>query len=196
MSVPYRFRLGAMGVLLFAVVACGGATPERSDAPSPTPAVPTDGVSTTEPSGAGSTPAAGTVPEPGTMLDACEIVTAADVQAAFGAVDPVATGEFRHKPTNLSPGYSECTYAGGFGRIIIGLTPEDGANLYDAAHRSYKDIEPIDGIGDDAFWSATSKRGFVWQDRVAVMFTIYPNAGSPGGLEVTRTLGAAVIDKL
>jgi hypothetical protein len=134
------------------------------------------------------------VPVPGTDLNACEIVTPDDVKSAFLATAEVAPGEFEADPTTLSPNHSECTYQGDFGRVIVSLTPEDGANLYDAAYGAYDGLEPITGLGDGAFWSDENHRGFVWKDRVAVMFTIF--SGEPGGLEVTKSLGAAMLAKL
>ena len=136
------------------------------------------------------------VPVPGTTLNACEIVTPQDVKTAFAATTDVADGTFEADPTVLSPGHSECTYAGDFGRLIVALTPEDGANLYDAAYGAYKNLEVIPGVGDGAFWSQKERRGFVWQDRVAVMFTIQPSSGDVTGLEVTQVLGQLMLGKL
>jgi hypothetical protein len=113
---------------------------------------------------------------PGTDLNACEIVSAEDVSAVAGSdVDP---GEFEESPTTLSPGRSECTYEGDFGRLIVSLTPEDGENLYDAARGSYDDASDIAGHGGDgAFYSKQSKRAFFWKGSVAVMLTVFLSDG-------------------
>ena len=98
-------------------------------------------------------------------------------------------------PTVLSPGRNECTYEGAFGRLLVEVTPEDGANLYDAAYGAYDGLEAITGLGDGAFWSDKNHRGFVWQGRVTAMFTIFAS-GDLTGVELTRTLGEALVGKL
>ena len=182
---------GALGATVLALTlilaACGGsASPTGTAGPagSDTPA------STT----AAETQAAEAPPTRGTELNACELVTAADIAAATG-IDDVADGAFEENPTSLSPGHSECTYEGDFGRIIVDLTPEDGANLYDAARGAYDDASDITGIGDGAFNSAGENRAFIWQGPVAVMLTMFLN-GDIEQLDVATSLGEAVIAKL
>jgi hypothetical protein len=119
-------------------------------------------------------------PTPGTTLSACEIVTAEEVKAILATDEDVPEGEHKETPTSLSPGRNECTYAAGEngsgGRVIVSLTPEDGANLYDAARGSYADAVDITGTsGDGAFFSKQEKRAFVWKGAVAVLLTVFPN---------------------
>ena len=176
--------------LLAAITACGGAaagsTPVSGDEPS-TPA------ETLAPETTNDAPQ-DAAPVPGTGLNACEIVTATDI-AAVTDVDDVDPGEFESTPTALSPGNSECTYAGDFGRILVDLTPEDGANLYDAAAGSYKDAAPIPGIGDGAFYSADNDRAFVWKGSVAIMLTIFVN-GDLDPADVAEKLGKLALAKV
>jgi hypothetical protein len=184
---------GALGALIIAIalvlVACGGGgTPTVSERPQPT---------------AQATPAAeasmgGGIEgdlTPGTDLDACEIVTAADVKAATASTTDVASGTLEASPTTLSPGRTECRYEGEFGGILVALTPEDGANLYDAARGSYKDASDITGIGDGAFNSVDNDRAFIWKGKVTVMLTM-SLAGDLQQLDVATKLGKAVVAKL
>ena len=198
MTTTKLLRWTATGLLVLAVAACGGGSAAAEDADPVAQASSTgsDEVAANEPEDAGAVIYEEEVPVPGTTLGACEIVTADDVKAAFQATAEVDPGEFEADPTTLSPNHSECTYQGDFGRLIVSLTPEDGANLYDAAYGAYDGLEPITGLGDGAFWSDENSRGFVWQDRVTAMFTIFPGTTDLGGLEITKALGAAMIAKL
>ena len=121
-------------------------------------------------------------------------MTPADVKQAT-SIDAVADGTLQKKPTSLSPAKTECTYQGDFGRIIVTLVPEDGANLYDAARGSYKDASDITGIGDGAFNSKQNNRAFVWKDRVSVMLTMFLS-GDLEQLPVATDLGKSIIAKL
>ena len=131
---------------------------------------------------------------PGTNLNACEIVTTADVAAAFNLKFPVAEGALKSSPTTLSPGHTECRYEGEYGGVIVALTPEDGANLYDAARGAYTDAADIAGIGDGAFNSDKNQRAFIWKDKVTVMLTMF--VGELEQLQVATDLGNAIIEKL
>jgi len=132
---------------------------------------------------------------PGTSLNACEIVTSDDVAAATKATDPVAAGTLKENPTSLSPGHTECRYEGEFGGVIVALTPEDGANLYDAARGAYKDAADIAGIGDGAFNSDKNNRAFIWKEKVAVMLTMFVGGGATQ-LQIATDLGKAIVEKL
>jgi hypothetical protein len=182
------------GLLVLVVAACSSAAPadeldQATTAPAPSTAV----VDTAD---VGAVIYDEADPEPGTTLNACEIIDADDVQAAFGLEEAVADGTFEADPTVLSPNHSECRYEGDFGRLIVSLTPEDGANLYDAAYGAYDDLVVIPGVGDGAFWSAGTKRAFIWQDRVTAMIQIGIAGGEVTGLEVVAALGEAMIAKL
>jgi hypothetical protein len=197
-------RLTATGFLVLALAACdaAGSAAETTDTDTD-PAVSaaneapdTSEVDPNEPEDAAAVIYEEEVPVPGTQLDACEIIASDDVKAAFGVDGTVAAGVFEADPTVLSPGHTECRYEGDFGRLIVSLTPEDGANLYDAAYGAYDDLVVIPGVGDGAFWSAGTKRAFIWQDRVTAMIQIGIAGGEVTGLEVATALGEAMIAKL
>jgi hypothetical protein len=131
---------------------------------------------------------------PGTTLNACEILTAADLASATKTKD-VSEGELKSTPTSLSPGKSECMYEGDFGGVIVALTPEDGANLYDAAVGAYKDAALIDGVGDGAFYSADNHRAFIWKGKVTLMLTIFLKDGFDASA-VSTALGQLALAKV
>jgi hypothetical protein len=133
-------------------------------------------------------------PTPGTALSACEIVSADDIKAAT-KVASVAAGTLKASPTVLSPGRTLCTYQGDFGRIQVELVPEDGANLYAAARKSYKDAVEIPGLGDGAFTSAQNNRAFIWKGAVTVMLTTVLNVGFDKAA-LSKTLGETIVSKL
>ena len=197
-------RLGAIGLLVLAVAACGGSAPNDGDdagadaiGPEATAVVgDRTAVDPNEPEDAGAIIYEEEVPVPGTTLTACELITSADVQAAFATDAAVPAGTLEVSPTVLSPGRNECRYEGDFGRLLVDVTPEDGANLYDAAYGAYDGLEAITGLGDGAFWSEGNHRGLVWQDRVTAMFTIFAADGDLTGTDLTRTLGEALVGKL
>ena len=196
-------RVTATGVLILLVAACGGGSGSADedmaadgDIAAPMTSVTPDEADPNAPEDAGAIIYEEEVPIPGTTLNACQVVTPMDVKSAFLATADVADGTFEANPTVLSPGRSECTYEGEFGRLIVQLTPEDGANLYDAAYGAYDGLEFIPGLGDGAFWSDKNHRGFVWQDRVTVMFTVFPASSDLTGMELTESLGAMMLEKL
>jgi hypothetical protein len=133
--------------------------------------------------------------QPGTALDACELITASDVAAATG-IASVPAGEFKSNPDTLSPGHSKCTYRGDFGQIIVDLTPEDGANLYDAARGAYDDASDITGAWDGAFNSNQHHRAFVWKGAVTTMFTLFLTDPAVKQYDVAEQLGKAMVGKL
>ena len=194
--------LTATGALILLVAACGGSgsantdTSMDRDVAAPMTSVTPDEADPNAPEDAGAIIYEEEVPVPGTTLTACEVVTPMDVKTAFLAAADVAAGTFEASPTVLSPGRTECTYEGEFGRLIVELTPEDGANLYDAAYGAYDGLEAIPGLGDGAFWSDKNHRGFVWQDRVTVMFTVFPAGSELTGMELTESLGSLMLEKL
>jgi hypothetical protein len=186
------FTIAALVALALSLAACaapaGGvdATPTATDAADPTtPALPAD-------------PPASEAPTAGTDLDACEIVTAADIAAVLdlGPAD-VDQGELRESPTSLSPGRTECTYRGDWGGLVVSLTPEDGANLYNAARGSYADASDLETDGaDGAFWSASNKRGFFLKGSVSVMLQVTHLTGGQDVPSVTAALGQAAMDRV
>jgi hypothetical protein len=176
----------AFVALAVAASACASsAAPPMSDAPNAT-------VAQSEPATEPSAPVAGT------DLDACEIVTAEDIATAVGiGAAEVGEGELEVSPTTLSPGHTECDYRGEYGGVIVSLTPEDGANLYDAARGSYDDASDREVAGaDGAFWSENDGRGFFWKGAVTVMLQVGSFANGADRDEVVTALGQAALDKV
>lgn len=171
--------------LLSACGASGGSGGSSADSSA-------DPADTTQTANTGAAEADTTVP--GTTLNACEILTAADLASATKTKN-VSEGEFKASPTSLSPGKSECTYEGDFGGIIVALTPEDGANLYDAAVGAYKDAALIDGVGDGAFYSDSNNRAFIWKGKVTIMLTIFLKEGLDA-TAVSTALGQLALAKV
>jgi hypothetical protein len=188
-----RLAAGAMLAALV-LVACG-----TSAADEPTTSDGADRSAAAAPSSAPESMAAEpAAPEAGTDLTACEIVTAGEVEAAVGLDSgTVAEGELTESPTALSPGHTECDYEGDWGRIVVSLTPEDGANLFDAARGSYADASDRDIAGaDGAFWSEDQGRGFFWKGAVTAMFQVSFLADGGDHEQIILTLGQDAIDKV
>lgn len=189
MTARTSLRLPLAAGLIALVAACGGAATAGSGDDTSQVAETTDVIEATL-----EATAEDTAPMPGTDLNACEIVTAADIEAVTDT-DGIGDGEFEFNPTVRSPGHSECTYEGDFGRLIVSLTPEDGENLYDAAAGAYKDAVVMDGVGDGAFYSADNNRAFAWKGSVTLMFTIFVS-GDLDAAEVSRDLGRAALARV
>ncbi|HSJ00502.1 MAG TPA: hypothetical protein VLA59_08960 [Patescibacteria group bacterium] len=188
----------ASPVLAFVVVAlvasaCGSAASSDS-APSLVPVVSSDAVASEAPA-VSQEPAA---PAAGTDLDACELVTPADIAAALD-LEPadVAEGDLTESPTSLSPGHTDCRYQGDWGGLSVSLTPEDGANLYDAARGSYADAADLEIAGaESAFWSADQKRGFFWKGAVTVMLQFSHITTGADIADATAAIGQAAMDRV
>ena len=190
--IPNRsLRLILAGGLVAFVAACGGAGSGQGAG--------SDTGSDTGSTAAETTPRPTDVPfaeadaTPGTALTACEILTADDIATATKAAD-VADGALEAAPTVLDEHRTECTYEGDFGRIIVELTPTDGANLYDAAIGAYDGAELYEGIGDGGFWSDKNNRAFFWKGSVTVMLTVFLNDADP--TITAEQLGTLAIGKV
>ena len=186
-------RLILAGGLVALVAACGGVASGADSGDG------TDSNADSVPTSAEVTPRPTDVPfaeadaTPGTALTACEILTADDIASVTGA-DGVANGELKDAATVLDAARTECTYEGDFGRIIVDLTPTDGANLYDAAIGAYEGAVLYDGIGDGAFWSEKNHRAFFWKGSVNVMLTIFLNDADPES--TAEQLGTLALGKV
>ena len=194
--------LAVAPILALAVVAsacgAGGTSPDPSDAPQseapaslPASVAPSVAPSAVPSEGAGA-------PVAGTDLDACEIVTAADIESAVALdVGTVADGELTEDPTTLSPGHTSCRYAGDWGGVTVSLTPEDGENLYDAARGSYDEASDRVVTGaDGAFWSDNDGRGFFWKGAATVMLQIGFLADGGDRDAIVTALGQAAMDRV
>jgi len=194
-TIRSSLRLVLATGLVALVAACGGtgSTATAADAGSG------NGSGSGETASTDATPRPTDVPfaaddaTPGTDLSACEIVTADEIAAATKAAG-VAEGKLKATPTVLDEAASNCTYEGDFGRIIVDLTPTDGANLYDAAVSAYNGPRLYDGVGDGAFWSDKNHRAFFWKGSVNIMLTVFLDDADPS--VVAEELGRQAIGKV
>ena len=202
MRTPFRILLLLWMVAVVAAACSSGATDQDGDAGSTDDAAASQPAVASEPAAdasmAPSDDAEEPAPSAGTALNACEIVTADDIAAATGLdAAVIGAGELTESPTVLSPGHTECDYIGEWGGVIVSLTPEDGANLYDAARGSYDDASDREVSGaDGAFWSDDNGRGFFWKGAVAVMLQVGFLADGGDRDAIVAALGQAAIDKV
>lgn len=193
--MPRALRLIPILLILAVVSACASA-----GAGNPDSALDGDDGAAATDQAEPSTPPVTEPPAPvaGTDLDACEIVTVADIAAAVGIPESdIPAGTVEAEPTTLSPGHTECRYEGEWGGLIVDLTPEDGANLYDAARGSYADASDREITGaDGAFWSEDNHRGFFWKGSVTVMMQMSFLANGADAGEIVTALGQMAMDKV
>jgi hypothetical protein len=134
-----------MAVLpLLILVACGGGAPASTGpaAATPTQAQATStGVPTVAPTNA--------PPSGSSNVEACSLLTPAEVAAAYGGALDLAT------PTSDEL-YSYCSYSGDGGEVRIFVTKS--AETASAVFGTMKinDGEAVSGVGDEAFWSTDS----------------------------------------
>lgn len=105
-------------------------------------------------------------------LVACTIVTPGDIGLALGGEVVVADGHSQPEPSDLSPGRSLCHYGGeGWGGVTVELVPEAGAETYAGALAATSDAEAF-ALGDAAFWSPNTSRGYLRQGTSSVMIQV------------------------
>jgi hypothetical protein len=189
---PFTMALVALAIMASACSAT--ASGESAEPDSTAPQAPSSSAAASMPAASAEVPGA---PAAGTQLDACEIVTPEDITAAFELEGIVDEGELTEDPTSLSPGHTTCRYTGDWGGLVVSLTPEDGANLFDAARGSYADASDREVAGaDGAFWSEDQHRGFFWKGAVGLMLQItHLTAGGDFG-EATVAVGQAAMDRV
>ncbi|HET6744234.1 MAG TPA: hypothetical protein VFH90_00080 [Candidatus Limnocylindria bacterium] len=162
-TITGRAGLGLTVAITMALAACGGGASQSTEASSAGSAA----------SSSEASAAASAEPTQGTALNACELITPADIEAAL-ELEPgtVAEGELEEVGTVLDPAETECTYQDeAWGGVILRLTPTDGVNLFDAVLGAYDDAESIDA-GDGAFWSPDTNRAFISKGSVTAMLQI------------------------
>jgi hypothetical protein len=182
--------LSLLALFALLLTACGGSgapsstTAPGTQAPAATTAVETD------------VPAQGQ-PTPGTALNACEVVTPADIEAALGLeAGTVDEGELEDAATVLDPASTDCHYTGDWGGLVVALTPTDGVNVFDAVVGS-RETEDL-GLGDGAVWSEDESRGFFLAGPVMLrlQFTHLTSGEFDSFREPTVALGEAFLEKL
>jgi hypothetical protein len=156
-----RAVIGSIAAVMLVLAACGGAASQSNNQAS------------SDEASSAATSSSEAEPTPGTALNACELVTPADIEAAVGLdAGTVADGDLQQTPTVLDPAENECRYQDdAWGGVIVRLTPTDGANLYDAVLGAYDDAQTLD-VGDGALWSPGTNRAFIWQGSVTAMLQI------------------------
>ncbi|RPH32845.1 MAG: hypothetical protein EHM90_06590 [Chloroflexi bacterium] len=135
---------------------------------------------------------------PGTDLTACQIVLPADIEVALGLdTGTVAEGEdtpVAEDPTY--PGASQCTYAGEWGRVLVGLIPADGDQAFaDFAATGDDRAEDLD-VGDGGLWFEDIERGLFLSGPVLVDIAWIRLTESVPLREPTIELGEAALARL
>ena len=135
---------------------------------------------------------------PGTDLTACEVVVAADVESALD-LDPDTVDEGAVTPVAEDPNYpgaSQCTYAGDWGRVTIGLIPTNGdvafANFAEAGGDRAEELD----MGDGGLWFEDVERGMFLSGSVLVDVIWIRLTEAAPLREPTIELGEAALAKL
>ena len=184
-----RSRLASLAAVIL-LAACGTSPGSSDGQPSSggAPSAPVDSAS----EGSGE-------PTPGTDLTACELVTAADIEAALAlAAGTVAEGVHRETPNVLSPGSNECRYEDeAWGGLVVMVTPEDGVNTFDAVNDVFGEDAEVVEAGDGALWFPANLRGYFLQGSVMVLlqFTFIVEDGADFKA-ATIAVGQAAIGRL
>ena len=166
-----------------------------SSSPGRSGAGPSSGGAPSEPA---TSQAASSEATPGTALTACELVTAADIEAAL-SLDPgtVSEGTLEQQGTPLDPATNECRYTDEtWGGLVVHVTPTDGVNTFDAVRDAFgEDAETLD-IGDGALWFENNDRGYFLKGSVMafLQFTFMVD-GTPLR-EPTIALGEALVARI
>jgi len=88
-------------------------------------------------------------------VDVCALVTKADVEAAIGA--PVLDGK-PDQAANLytcsfaEPEFANISAAGV--AVFVELREGEAKEVYDLAKSNAAEVQPVDGIGDEAYWDS------------------------------------------
>ena len=160
-------------------------------------AAPSSGGAPSQP--AASEAAASGEPTPGTTLTACELVAAADIEAALSLdAGTVSEGTFKETPTVLDPASNECRYTDeSWGGLVVMLTPTDGVNTFDAVRDAFgEDAETIDNVGDAALWFQDNDRGYFLKGSVMVILQFQFIVDGTPFRDPTIALGEALVAKI
>jgi hypothetical protein len=178
--------------LLLLLAACGGATPAGSTGAEP------GGEPSAPASQGGGDDGGDAEATPGTSLTSCEIVTAADIEAALD-LDPgtVSEGTFEEQPNVLDEWTNECRYEDDtWGGLVVHVTPADGQNVWDALVSTYGDEAEDLGMTDGGLWFADDNRGYFIKGSVEFFLQFTHLIDVSDFREPTVELGQAGLDKL
>jgi hypothetical protein len=86
-------------------------------------------------------------------LEACKVFTIEEVGKAAGRT-------FRRARPGSGPGGTTCDFLGGpEGSINVAITPSSSKKEFDDLKKLYAEngetVEPVNGVGDDAYWVGT-----------------------------------------
>jgi hypothetical protein len=150
MRHPRFTRAAVFGALLLPIaVACGGAGTAATLAPRPSSAGPAAATGATAAAPAATTPAIiapTTAANPANAIEACTLLTPAEVAAASGQTLDTATKD-------SDPIYSYCMYTGSGGKMRTFVTQDAAAIPTVYGTMKINKGEAVSGVGEDAFWS-------------------------------------------
>jgi hypothetical protein len=138
----------SIGVL---AMACGGNDDGDGEAndDSDTPAAMTATAPAESTSAAGGDPTTA----PAAELNACELVSAADIEAAIGA--PVGEGEPGQAANLFTCSYADPafpTVSAAAVAVLAANNADDAREIYDLAKSNAAEVQEIDGVGEAAYW--------------------------------------------
>ena len=181
-----------LGILLLLLAACGGASPAGSQGAEPG-GQPSEAAANEDGGGDGDAEAT-----PGTSLTSCEIITAADIEAALD-LDPgtVSEGTLEEQPNVLDEWTNECRYEDDtWGGLVVHVTPADGQNVWDALVSTYGDEAEDLGMTDGGLWFADDNRGYFIKGPVEFFLQFTHLIDVSDFRAPTVELGEAGLDKL
>lgn len=186
-----RRPVSPLAVLVLVLAACGGGGGGGNAS-----AVPTDGTATTAstqetapeaPASAGATPAGGGGGG-GTASNACEQITAAEVEGIMGG------GPLKTNLLDGDPSY--CTYDTGDASSVLGtaLSSKGGRAVYDVYAATGT---RVDGLGDDAVFDPDSKTLFIVKgDALLTLTAGSPDTETSAMLEYAKQLATIALSRI
>ena len=138
--------LAMLSALLLLSACDGGGTTSTREKTQPPTKTATTAATRTSPASTAQAPA-------GAEIDACALVTKAEVETAVGAtvLDP--------KPERLA-NLASCSFNDSAAPVItavsvnvfVAASESDAREIFDLAKRNAADVQEVDGLGDDAYW--------------------------------------------
>jgi len=172
------------------MAACGGGSGSKS----PTSAPSGESTASASPTTAADAP---TPPQASSGdLDACALVSKADVEAAIGktVLDPKA---------QQFPGLASCDFndptspvfrlAGV--NVVTEASSSDAQSLFDFGKSNANDPQKVDGVGEDAYWDATLNTLDTVQGKYEITIDVAPDEGVDT-LTAAKAIAAKVLANL
>lgn len=142
---------------------------------------------------AASTPVATSAAE---GVDACALVTKADIEAAIGA--PVLDGE-AEQAANLytcsynDPAFANISIAGV--AVFVELREGEAQEIYELAKSNAAEVQEVDGIGDEAYWDDTLNTMQILSGKYELGIDVASEEGRDQ-VAAAKTIGAKAIAAL